>query len=463
MYAIVDIETTGGSAGNEKITEIAIITHDGKKIVDRYSTLLNPEKPIPEFIQRFTGITDYMVQNQPKFYEVAKEILELMEGKIFVAHNVNFDYSFVKREFESLGFSFKKDTLCTVKLSRKIIPGFPSYSLGKLCNALGIGLENRHRALGDALATAELFTLLKEKDDTNVFEQFLNPVSKIRKKTIQEFSVPINHLPERPGVYFFYDYHDQIIYVGKSKNIKARVANHLINTKTKKAIELLKNTKEIKFKETGSEEVALVLESMEISGIKPRFNSVGKKPGKNIYLVNYISNDGYLGAKLKYIVEENDEVLKGFNSAKEAENFLELNKKKFVLCGKYLGENLGTKKCFNRQLNSCLGACEGVEQPKIYNKRFNMFLEQFNFLKQDFILIFESENADENYLIRAGNHKKIGIKKYSKEFLNNELEWGNLIELKEIHNHTYQILKYIVDKKKYQKMIEINNPNQLFS
>ena len=463
MYAIVDIETTGGSAGNEKITEIAIITHDGKKIVDRYSTLLNPEKPIPEFIQRFTGITDYMVQNQPKFYEVAKEILELMEGKIFVAHNVNFDYSFVKREFESLGFSFKKDTLCTVKLSRKIIPGFPSYSLGKLCNALGIGLENRHRALGDALATAELFTLLKEKDDTNVFEQFLNPVSKIRKKTIQEFSVPINHLPERPGVYFFYDYHDQIIYVGKSKNIKARVANHLSNTKTKKAIELLKNTKEIKFKETGSEEVALVLESMEISGIKPRFNSVGKKPGKNIYLVNYISNDGYLGAKLKYIVEENDEVLKGFNSAKEAENFLELNKKKFVLCGKYLGENLGTKKCFNRQLNSCLGACEGVEQPKIYNKRFNMFLEQFNFLKQDFILIFESENADENYLIRAGNHKKIGIKKYNKEFLNNELEWGNLIELKEIHNHTYQILKYIVDKKKYQKMIEINNPNQLFS
>jgi DNA polymerase-3 subunit epsilon len=463
MYAIVDIETTGGSAGNEKITEIAIITHDGKKIVDRYSTLLNPEKPIPEFIQRFTGITDYMVQNQPKFYEVAKEILELMEGKIFVAHNVNFDYSFVKREFESLGFSFKKDTLCTVKLSRKIIPGFPSYSLGKLCNALGIGLENRHRALGDALATAELFTLLKEKDDTNVFEQFLNPVSKIRKKTIQEFSVPINHLPERPGVYFFYDYHDQIIYVGKSKNIKARVANHLSNTKTKKTIELLKNTKEIKFKETGSEEVALVLESMEISGIKPRFNSVGKKPGKNIYLVNYISKDGYLGAKLKYIIEENDEVLKGFNSAKEAENFLELNKKKFVLCGKYLGENLGTKKCFNRQLNSCLGACEGAEQPKIYNKRFNMFLEQFNFLKQDFILIFESENADENYLIRAGNHKKIGIKKYSKDFLNNELEWGNLIELKEIHNHTYQILKYIVDKKKYQKMIEINNPNQLFS
>lgn len=463
MYAIVDIETTGGSSGNEKITEIAIITHDGKKIVDRYSTLLNPEKPIPDFIQRFTGITDYMVQNQPKFYEVAKEILELMEGKIFVAHNVNFDYSFVKREFESLGFSFKKDTLCTVKLSRKIIPGFPSYSLGKLCKALGIGLENRHRALGDALATAELFTLLKEKDENNIFEQFLNPVAKIRKKNIQEFSIPINHLPVTAGIYYFCDFNNEIIYVGKSKNIRARVTNHLSNTKTKKAVELLKHTKEINFKETGSEELALVMESMEISGIKPRFNTTGKKPGKNIYLVKYISKEGYLGAKLKYIVEENDEVLKGFNSAKEAENFLEINKKKFVLCGKYLGENLGTKKCFNRQLNSCLGACEGMELKETYNKRFELFLEQFKFTKDDFILIFDAENTEENYLVRTGNHKKVGIKKYSKEFLNNTVEWGNLVELKEMYNHTYHILKHIVDKKKYQKMIEINNPNQLFS
>ena len=205
------------------------------------------------------------------------------------------------------------------------------------------------------------------------------------------------------------------------------------------------------------------MESMEISGIKPRFNTTGKKPGKNIYLVKYKSKEGYLGAKLKYIVEENDEVLKGFNSAKEAENFLEINKKKFVLCGKYLGENLGTKKCFNRQLNSCLGACEGVELQETYNKRFDLFLEQFKFTKDDFILIFDAENTEENYLVRAGNHKKVGIKKYSKEFLNNTVEWGNLVELKEMYNHTYHILKHIVDKKKYQKMIEINNPNQLFS
>jgi DNA polymerase III subunit epsilon len=463
MYAIVDIETTGGSAGNEKITEIAIITHDGKKIVDRYSTLLNPEKPIPEFIQRFTGITDYMVQNQPKFYEVAKEILELMEGKIFVAHNVNFDYSFVKREFESLGFGFKKDTLCTVKLSRKIIPGFPSYSLGKLCNSLGIGLENRHRALGDALATAELFTLLKEKDENNIFEQFLNPISKIRKKNIQEFSFPINHLPVTAGIYYFCDFNNEIIYVGKSKNIRARVTNHLSNTKTKKAVELLKNTKEIKCQETGSEEFALILESIEISSIRPRFNVAGKKPGKNIYLVKNKSKEGYYSSKLKFIIEENDEVLKGFNSVKEAEIFLELNKKKFVLCGKYMGENLGTKKCFNRQLNSCLGACEGVELQETYNKRFDLFLEQFKFTKDDFILIFDAENTEENYLVRAGNHKKVGIKKYSKEFLNNTVEWGNLVELKEMYNHTYHILKHIVDKKKYQKMIEINSPFRLFS
>ena len=259
------------------------------------------------------------------------------------------------------------------------------------------------------------------------------------------------------------DYNDEIIYVGKSKNIKARVSNHLSNTKTKKAIELLKNTKEIRFKETGCEEVALVFESLEISSVKPRYNVAGKKPGKNIYLVKNIGKDGYFSAKLKFIIEENDEVLKGFNSVKEAENFIELNKKKYVLCGKYLGENSVTKKCFNRQLNSCLGACEGLENPDTYNKRFSLFLEQFKFAKEDFILIFESENSDENYLVRAGNHKKIGIKKYSKEFLNNVMDWENLIDLKEMYNHTYHILKHVVEKKKYQKIIEINNPNKLFS
>lgn len=182
MYAIVDIETTGGSAGNEKITEIAIITHDGKKIVDRYSTLLNPEKPIPEFIQRFTGITDYMVQNQPKFYEVAKDILELMEGKIFVAHNVNFDYSFVKYHLETAGYNLQAPKVCTIRTSRKVFPGLKKYGLGYLTRELGIKIEGRHRAGGDALATAQIMQLILQKNGLPIIKDMLKKEALLKEQ-----------------------------------------------------------------------------------------------------------------------------------------------------------------------------------------------------------------------------------------------------------------------------------------
>ena len=165
MYAIVDIETTGSVATQDRITEIAIFKHDGKKIIDQYSTFVNPERSIPPFISKLTGITNEMVKDAPKFFEVAKEIFEMLENNIFVAHNVNFDYSFLKNEFQGLGGNFNLNKLCTVRLSRKILPGHQSYSLGKLCDALGIGINGRHRAMGDARATAELMTILIEGDN----------------------------------------------------------------------------------------------------------------------------------------------------------------------------------------------------------------------------------------------------------------------------------------------------------
>ncbi|MEQ8811132.1 MAG: 3'-5' exonuclease, partial [Imperialibacter sp.] len=160
MYAIIDIETTGGNAQFSKITEIAIYVHDGSQVVDEFTTLVNPECNIPPFITKLTGITNEMVEDAPRFFEVAKKIVEITEGKIFVAHNVNFDYGFVRHEFKRLGYEFKRDTLCTVKLSRKILPGKSSYSLGNLCKSLGIEIENRHRAGGDAFATVKLIEIL---------------------------------------------------------------------------------------------------------------------------------------------------------------------------------------------------------------------------------------------------------------------------------------------------------------
>jgi len=163
LYAVVDVETTGGSYQNARLTEIAIYLFDGNEIIDEYTTLINPEQPIPFMITRLTGITDEMVADAPKFYEVAKKIVEITEGAIFVGHNVSFDYNFLRHEFKSLGYNYKRQTICTVRMSRKIIPGYASYSLGKLCNSLGIELFNRHRAAGDALATTYLLKLLRGK------------------------------------------------------------------------------------------------------------------------------------------------------------------------------------------------------------------------------------------------------------------------------------------------------------
>ncbi|HRH67829.1 MAG TPA: 3'-5' exonuclease, partial [Bacteroidia bacterium] len=156
-YAIVDVETTGGNALQDKITEIAIYLHDGNRVIDEFVSLINPECSIPPFISRLTGISDEMVQDAPKFFELAKDIIQFTDGATLVAHNAQFDYTFIRQEYKSLGYSFSRDYLCTVKLSRKLIPGHRSYSLGNLCSSLGIQLENRHRAHGDALATVKLF------------------------------------------------------------------------------------------------------------------------------------------------------------------------------------------------------------------------------------------------------------------------------------------------------------------
>lgn len=171
-FAIIDIETTGGSPKDSKVTEIAIYKHDGKKIIDEYSALVNPEIPIPPFIVNLTGISDKMVKNAPIFFEIAKKIIEFTEGCIFVAHNVGFDYSVIRSEFNSLGFDYRRAHLCTVRSSRFIIPDQKSYSLGKLTKSLGIALTGRHRAGGDALATAKLFSLLYKKDKKSL-ESFI--------------------------------------------------------------------------------------------------------------------------------------------------------------------------------------------------------------------------------------------------------------------------------------------------
>ena len=165
MFVIIDIETTGNSCKYGHITEIAVYQHNGQMITNSFSTLINPGIDIPYQITKLTGIDNEMVKNAPKFYEVAKTIVELTAGRTFVAHNVKFDYSFIKEEFSRLGYNFSRKTLCTVQMARKFLPGHKSYSLGKLCSDLGILINGRHRAAGDAFATVKLFEILLQKNE----------------------------------------------------------------------------------------------------------------------------------------------------------------------------------------------------------------------------------------------------------------------------------------------------------
>jgi len=293
-YAIVDIETTGGYAHGSRITEIAIIIHDGSKIIDRYETLVNPQKEIPLPIFALTGINNELVKDAPIFDDISDKICEMLSGRIFVAHNVNFDYSFIRHELESSGLKWAARKLCTVRAARKICPGLVSYSLGRLCNSLDIPLNNRHRAGGDADATTILFTKLLEWDEEGI-------LSKMIKNTAADQRLPPNlpsedfqKLPEKPGVYYFYNQSNKVIYVGKAVNIKKRVASHFSgNSTTKQRQNFLRDIYSISFEECANEFMALMLECIEIKNLWPTYNRALKRFEPKFALYHYEARNGY--------------------------------------------------------------------------------------------------------------------------------------------------------------------------
>lgn len=293
-YAIVDIETTGGNASGSRITEIAIIIHDGSQVIERFETLVNPQKEIPLPIFALTGINNEMVKDAPIFDEIAERVLELLTERIFVAHNVNFDYSFVRHELEIAGFKWTARKLCTVRVARKIKPGLGSYSLGKLCHSLDIPLTNQHRAGGDADATAILFSLLLECDIEGEIEKMI-------KKTAQDQRLPPNlppldfeNLPDKPGVYYFHDHARKVIYVGKAINLKKRVASHFSGHNIKQQRQnFLREIHAISFEVCATELMALLLECAEIKKLWPAYNRALKRFDPKYGLYEYEARSGY--------------------------------------------------------------------------------------------------------------------------------------------------------------------------
>ncbi len=445
MYAVIDVETTGLNSKNEKITEIAIIIHDGEKITDEFSSLVNPEKPIPYKITMLTGINNKMIAEAPKFHEIAKKIIELTEGKIIVGHNVAFDYGFIKNEYAQLFFEFKRKTLCTVKLSRKLLPGYRSYSLGNLCKSLNIKNNSIHRAYGDAKATAEIFEILY-KTDNNLSEISLRGLNTNLNKEI------IDELPERAGVYYFFNEDKKLIYIGKSKNIRSRVLSHLSNNSTKKAVEMKTNIADIDFELTGSELVALLKESDEIKDHKPVYNRSQRRSVFPYGLFSYYNENRYLCLKSE---KTGDRIpLTSFSSATEGKERLFRLMEEYSLCQNLCGLYKTKTSCFHYQIRQCNGACIGKEKPEEYNKRVKEAIAAYIFDHKSFFIIDKGRNLFENSVIKVENGKYIGYGFFDSDIQNSNLEiLHDCITPYKSNRDVQQILKSYLKRKSVERII----------
>lgn len=449
QYAIVDIETTGGSYRTERIIEIAVFIFDGEQVVESFQTLINPERSIAPYITALTGISNSMVENAPKFYEVAKEIFQITENRVFVAHNVNFDYWFVKYEFKRLGGNFSRSTLCTVKLARKIFPKHRSYSLGNICEALGIKIDSRHRAAGDALATVELFNRLLTANPQEIHQKLDFGISGLHANLDRK---ALDHLPEEAGVYYFFDENDELIYIGKSKNIQQRIHSHFYSTATRKALEMKNRIARIDYEVTGSELVALLKESKEIKKFKPLYNRAQRRNAKDYGLFILTNEKGYLCFEIAKNLDFHVPVMM-FDTAEDGRNFLFKAVEQHRLCQKLAGLYHTKNACFHYQIKQCAGACIGQESAESYNERALKVAEQYDLSNKSFVLIDQGRNEEEKAIILVKNGRYLGYGFFDKnESVRKTADFVHYIQKEEDNHEVRNLIKRYLKENKVQKI-----------
>lgn len=452
MYAILDIETTGGAFNEEGITEIAIYKYDGHEIVDQFISLVNPEIPIQPFVVKLTGINNSMLVSAPKFYEVAKRIIEITQDCVIVAHNADFDYRILRTEYKRLGYDFTMKTLCTVELSKKLLPEQPSHSLGKLVRALGIPMADRHRASGDALATVKLFQMLLEKDvHKEIVKDFIK--LKIEKGLAPRLQDIIRDLPNIVGVYYIYNEKGDLIYVGKSKNIKKRINQHFTGiTNSSKKIQAEVFT--VTYEETGSELVALLKESQEIKIHKPRYNRAQRKNIFQWALYPEVDKEGYINLKLQKADGRKKEIT-SFTSLLEGKNMLFRVTEKYHLCQKYTGLYETKTACFQYRIKECDGACIGLVSTQEYNERVKEFIKASEFESQNMVIVDRGRTISERsaILIENGIYKGYAFYDLNYQITNMEVLKNILIPM--INNRDVKnILQSYLRKEKKPKLIK---------
>ncbi len=439
QYVVIDVETTGGSPKDSKIIELSMFKVVDSKIVDEYTSLVDPECDIPQFIERFTGITNAMVVGAPKFHEIAEDVLNFTEGCVFVAHNAAFDYGMYRREFLILGYDFRRSQLCTVRASRAVIPGHESYSLGKLTKALGIGLQGRHRARGDAEATAQLFLLL-EKTDSNQLAAFLQVELDPMILHPDLDIATLEDLPSKTGIYKFYNDARQLIYVGKSKNIKKKIDQNLRNVKTKSGLEMRSEIAKITTKVTGNELIANLTEHNLIQEFNPTFNKPVKSTS-NFGLFDNVDAQGFLRFTISKLSENTAQPMRVFATKKKAIDFLTSVSLQHNLQDSVVQqEEINLFSVLSDQQNGTTTPSQ--EEILSYNARAERMYASLKLKHPHFFIIEEGRNRSEKCIVYVKNSTLVGWGFVPYYLLNKDLDqWIEAIEPQQSDATTEQILR----------------------
>ena len=443
MYAILDIEATGGKLGEESIIEIAVYKYDGKNIVDQFISLVNPEKKIDYYVQKLTHITDKMVLTAPKFHEIAKRIVEITDDCILVGHNVMFDYRMLKQEFDRLGYNFEKEWIDTFEYSEKLIPDLPSYSLGKLCESLGIIVTDRHRASGDARATVSLFKLLLDKDSQKIITKKTGLQQP--KKTHSKYQKLLDNLPNSVGIFYLYNSRKQLIYISRSNNI-AQSINHIFTSKTLKANKIKRYTRSIKFEETGSGFLAAIKENNEIIKNQPMYNNRLVENKVYPYGLYYLeSKRGYSRLEIGKL-RKVEPILK-FKSKERAKEVLEKIVHDYKLCQQVNAGIKSEESCFQYKVNECNGACIKEEAKEVYNQRIKDFIKTTEYPAETFLILDKGRSGIEKsfYLIEENKFRGYGYFEYHHQIKTLEMIKNTLIPIEET-DEIKNMLRYFLYK-----------------
>lgn len=429
--------------------EIAIHRYDGHKVVDKFMSLINPEREIQPFVAKLTGINNKMLRSAPKFHEVAKRIVEITEGTVIVAHNAQFDYRILRTEFRRLGYDFQRKTLCTVDLSKKILPDAESHSLGKLVRSLGIPMSDRHRANGDALATLKLFKVLLDKDsDKSIIKEV------IREESQGELSPTqldiVSDLPSETGVYYMHDKEGEIIFLGKTKNAKKRVNQHFTNV-GHLARRLQKETKKVTFERTGSELVAILKEYQELTNTKPKYNTITHKKLFS-HVINFHKNGTpHITLEITKSKFRKKQMI-GFSGIPSAQNFMGKISEEFELCP----SSLGLEEVCEHAQNGCAQGCVDIQSPEVYNDKVEQAFQKYSILKKNMVLVDKGREIGERsfILIKNGILQGFGYVELNHQMNNIHILESIITPMASDENTTF-IVESFLRKKNALKVLEL--------